>query len=59
MSLKTLKPTIEQILAKLADRIRHLETADKWQFGEIRNAKHFAVGSSTGGIQEAYDDLPT
>lgn len=57
MSPKVITPTVEQTLALLAERIRHLETADKYQFGGKRNAQHFEEGSSTGGIQEAYNNL--
>lgn len=35
---------------------RHIHRGKVPHFG-IRNTKHFAVGSSTGGIQEAIDDV--
>lgn len=37
---------------------RHIHRGKVPHYG-IRNAKDFARGSSTGGIQEASDDLPS
>lgn len=43
MSPRPFTPTIEETLSQMAKRVRHLETAEKWQLANIRVADHFAT----------------